>query len=194
MTPANNYFGHGFYQFSPELFFRIFTPANGFVIERLIAAESDLFSSEVLGLPFIGELQGRRFSVRDPAEVRQRVLLSGTTPIILQIQARRTSVVPIFEQYPQQSDYTAAWAGATARPPLPPPPPTDPAVGQRLPARSPIRSAARKFLYGMLGPGAAQQMQFDVLPAVARFMAPFHQARAYRQRSLANRALYKRID
>src|SRR5688572_7074261 len=24
-TPANNYFGHGFYQFSPEVFYRVFT-------------------------------------------------------------------------------------------------------------------------------------------------------------------------
>ncbi len=30
ISPADNQFGHGFYQFSPELFFRIFTAENGF--------------------------------------------------------------------------------------------------------------------------------------------------------------------
>ena len=29
-TPANNMMGHGFYQFSPELMYRIFAEANGF--------------------------------------------------------------------------------------------------------------------------------------------------------------------
>jgi 2-polyprenyl-3-methyl-5-hydroxy-6-metoxy-1,4-benzoquinol methylase len=31
-TTANNFLGHGFYQFSPELFCRIFSPENGFEI------------------------------------------------------------------------------------------------------------------------------------------------------------------
>src|SRR4051812_2544793 len=31
--PANNFPGHGFYQFSPELYWRIFSPANGFEVE-----------------------------------------------------------------------------------------------------------------------------------------------------------------
>ena len=30
ITPANNLMGHGFYQFSPELYFRIFSKENGF--------------------------------------------------------------------------------------------------------------------------------------------------------------------
>ena len=29
-TPANNFCGHGFYQFSPELAYRIFALENGF--------------------------------------------------------------------------------------------------------------------------------------------------------------------
>ena len=29
-TMANNFMGHGFYQFSPELFYRVFSPENGF--------------------------------------------------------------------------------------------------------------------------------------------------------------------
>ena len=34
-TTANNFFGHGFYQFSPELFFRIFSAENGFEVVRM---------------------------------------------------------------------------------------------------------------------------------------------------------------
>ena len=30
---ANNYTGHGFWQFSPELIFRVFSPQNGYRIE-----------------------------------------------------------------------------------------------------------------------------------------------------------------
>src|SRR5688572_3667541 len=30
ISPTNNQMGHGFYQFSPELFFRVFSPENGF--------------------------------------------------------------------------------------------------------------------------------------------------------------------
>src|SRR5690606_32428036 len=38
--PANNLCGHGFYQFSPELMFRVFTERNGFATERVILWES----------------------------------------------------------------------------------------------------------------------------------------------------------
>ncbi len=36
ITIGNNYMGHGFYQFSPELFFRVFDRENGFEMERMI--------------------------------------------------------------------------------------------------------------------------------------------------------------
>ena len=35
VTPSNNQCGHGFYQFSPELFFRVLTPENGFELIRI---------------------------------------------------------------------------------------------------------------------------------------------------------------
>lgn len=34
-TPANNMMGHGFYQFSPELMFRVFSEQNGFCLKTL---------------------------------------------------------------------------------------------------------------------------------------------------------------
>jgi SAM-dependent methyltransferase len=98
-TPANNYFGHGFYQFSPELFFRVLSPQNGFQVEHCVAVE-----------------QGPRrrwFSVTDPEAARARVTLINTNPVVLFVWAKRIEVKPLFAITPQQSDYAVAWAGST---------------------------------------------------------------------------------
>lgn len=90
---ANNYCGHGFYQFSPELFFRIFSPANGFsVVEMYLATTS-----------------GEAFLVKDPEEAKGRVELCCGQPILILLRARRDRVLPIFERFPQQSDYVQLW-------------------------------------------------------------------------------------
>jgi len=39
--PANNYFGHGFYQFSPELFYRVLSAEKRVPLERMIALVDD---------------------------------------------------------------------------------------------------------------------------------------------------------
>ncbi|MGH8513088.1 MAG: class I SAM-dependent methyltransferase, partial [Gammaproteobacteria bacterium] len=39
VVPGNNFLGHGFYQFSPELFYRIFTQANGFAVIKMFVFE-----------------------------------------------------------------------------------------------------------------------------------------------------------
>lgn len=95
-SPANNQCGHGFYQFSPELFFRVLSSDNGFAIERMVAVEPS---------------SGRRFLVADPAVIGSRVELTNSRPVLLLVQARRTGVVPIFDRSPQQSDYASAWTG-----------------------------------------------------------------------------------
>lgn len=93
-NPANNFLGHGFYQFSPELFFRALTPENGFDVERVVLAEEG----------------GGWYEVTDPASVRSRVQVINDLPTYVLIQARRTRVVPVFQTWPQQSDYAAIWA------------------------------------------------------------------------------------
>lgn len=102
LTPANNHCGHGFYQFSPELFCRVFSAVNGFELEHLLAIEH----------PFPGiELSRRRtvYAVRDPAQVGERVGLVNGRPVYLFVQAvKRTAVEPLTES-PQQSDYARAW-------------------------------------------------------------------------------------
>jgi len=94
-TPANNWCGHGFYQFSPELFFRVFSPANGFEMERLVVHRVGPY--------------GRWHEVNDPEKIRSRVEVLTWYPLQMLVQARRTQVVPIFATAPQQSDYTPRW-------------------------------------------------------------------------------------
>jgi hypothetical protein len=94
-TTANNFCGHGFYQFSPELFFRALGPANGFVMERMVAVEYGP--------------RRRWYEVSDPEEVRARVNVINCFPVLLFVQARRVRAVSPFESWPQQSDYAAMW-------------------------------------------------------------------------------------
>ncbi|MFO1514749.1 MAG: hypothetical protein U1F83_17870 [Verrucomicrobiota bacterium] len=100
-TPANNYFGHGFYQFSPELFFRVLCPANGFQIQHCVAVEYGL--------------RRRWFAVADPEAIRARVTLINAAPVVLFIWAKRMEIVPLFRKMPQQSDYAAAWAKSVGK-------------------------------------------------------------------------------
>ncbi len=94
-TPCNNYFGHGFYQFSPELFFRIFSAKNGFQVERMVAVEYGP--------------RRRWFEVADPLALRTRVTLVNMFPVLLFVRARKTASVPVLVEPPQQSDYAAQW-------------------------------------------------------------------------------------
>jgi SAM-dependent methyltransferase len=95
-TPANNLFGHGFYQFSPELFFRVLCPEYGFEVERMVAFEQ-----------FDGS---QWFEIADPDVVHSRVeLINRGRPVMLSIRARKTREAEIFARFPQQSDYSTAW-------------------------------------------------------------------------------------
>ncbi len=102
-TVANNYCGHGFYQFSPELFFRVLQPENGF--ENL----------EVLLLrhPFPGaELSGSQqiYQVKDPLQVGSRVGIVTSSPVMIIASATKCSDVECFRKFPQQSDYQKRWS------------------------------------------------------------------------------------
>ncbi len=95
ITPANNLMGHGFYQFSPELYFSVFTIENGFELIRLIAVED--------------RKRATWYSVRSPRDVRRRVTLLNKVPVSLLVVAKRVRKTVIFETTPQQSDYASAW-------------------------------------------------------------------------------------
>lgn len=94
--PANQWFGHGFYQFGPELFFRVFSAGNGFEIVRMFLAEN---SNE----------PGRLYRVLDPAETGVRLLLASRRPMLVLVWAKKIAEVKPFSQWPQQSDYSTRW-------------------------------------------------------------------------------------
>jgi SAM-dependent methyltransferase len=102
-TKANNQMGHGFYQFGPDLFFRVFDPANGFVLRDLFLVEH----------PFLSEEFSPRgvtcYAVTDPAVARTRIYLVSKRPVSVMLHAIRTDVRPLFETTPLQSDYAALY-------------------------------------------------------------------------------------
>jgi hypothetical protein len=100
ISPANNYMGHGFYQFSPELFYRVFSEANGFQVESMYVYEG-AFTPRF-----------RWYEVKDPSVVRRRVTLEGGVDAMLLVRARKLRDVMPFAQAPQQSDYEASWESA----------------------------------------------------------------------------------
>jgi hypothetical protein len=102
ITPANNYCGHGFYQFSPELYFRILTADNGFMVEKATVWEERTYPAF--------------YAVEDPEAIKQRVELVTQYPVLLMVQARKTHQVDRLAT-PQQSDYTQLWKQAAAAAP-----------------------------------------------------------------------------
>jgi hypothetical protein len=106
VTPTNNFMGHGFYQFSPELFFRAFSTANGFRVQRMVVVEAEPSGKTRPDAPW--------YNVCDPSEVHERVELINTRPAYLLVHARRDVIKPIFERPPQQSDYIEMWTGSRA--------------------------------------------------------------------------------
>lgn len=103
-TICNNWMGHGFYQFSPELFFRAFSEDNGFTLEDIFACESSV--------------RGRWYRVSDPKRIGRPVELINSRPTYLLLQARRLRIANIFAAAPQQSNWAAAWAGPSSPPSL----------------------------------------------------------------------------
>lgn len=97
ITPASNQMGHGFYQFSPELFFRVFSAENGFALRKIV-----LFDAAREESPF--------FEVKDPDLTGWRGELRSARPLQLIVLAQKIADVPIFATPPQQSDYSAVWA------------------------------------------------------------------------------------
>jgi hypothetical protein len=101
ITPANNYMGHGFYQFSPELYARVLHEENGFALEKMFVFEPGA---------------DRWYEVVDPATAGKRVRLVNRRPTLLVAWARRTHLTEIFAQPPQQSDYTVEWDAFAGQP------------------------------------------------------------------------------
>ena len=104
ITAGNNLSGHGFYQISPELFFRVFNRANGFETVAVLLAEA--------------RPGGRFFRVADPAVLKERIEFVTGQPMLVAVIARKVAATGALQAAPQQSDYQQAWqaAGAAAPP------------------------------------------------------------------------------
>lgn len=93
--PANNWLGHGFYQFSQELPFRTFTPANGFNLTAV------MFSDMAGGWQFHDVLDQLR---RAGGEIGHTSGRNG-----LMFMANKITHVEPFRRWSQQSDYNNEW-------------------------------------------------------------------------------------
>jgi len=99
---ANNHCGHGFYQFSPELFYSIFSKRNGFRTESVVLMEHK----------YPGALAGEKqvcYSVKNPIDVRRRAIIVNKSPLGIMVHAKKEKEAKIFETFPFQSDYINLW-------------------------------------------------------------------------------------
>jgi hypothetical protein len=151
--PANGFCGHGFYQFSPELFYNVLS-INGFDNVRVY-------------------IVGRRypqkwFRAANPATVKRRIEFFTAEPTDIVAIARKAKSNSSF-MYPQQSDYAhsswqmspevaeaahKSWAAG-------------PAVYAKLLERASLTSAvAFRYLFGYGMPGVPTRPHFDAINPV----------------------------
>lgn len=122
-TPANNFMGHGFYQFSPELMFRVFCADNGFEMRGLTLRQGMFPSVELTRIR-------KLYSVADPQQVHKRVGLMSSRPASMMVEAVKRADVDVLAKPPNQSDYVESWV---------------PVDGLHV-AKSPTRRVARRVL------------------------------------------------
>ena len=94
-SPANNWPGHAFYQFSPELVYRMLSPQTGY---QMRAA-------------FVVELRRnqRWYAIPDPDSVGARVFWTNRHRTQLMVVAHRVELLDLSDFVPQQSDYARRW-------------------------------------------------------------------------------------
>lgn len=92
ITTANNFMGHGFYQFAPETFFG-YLAKNGFT-------DIEVFMMLYRNVPYF-------FRVSEPRQIGNRVELVNNEPVQMGIFARKVEHRP--QVFPIQSDYHDAF-------------------------------------------------------------------------------------
>lgn len=92
VSPANNFCGHGFWQFSPELFFSLYSEHNGY-------GETEVFLANVAKTGFW-------YEVKKPANGERALLINGS-PVYVLCRTRKLSSVSYDNV--QQSDYLHRW-------------------------------------------------------------------------------------
>jgi hypothetical protein len=93
-SPANNFCGHGFWQFSPELFFSLYSAANGY-------AETQVFIADLRD-------EGSWYEVMPPSSGR-RAMVRSDWEHPLYILCRTVKLGEFSHESVQQSDYVFVW-------------------------------------------------------------------------------------
>lgn len=95
ILPANNFCGHGFWQFTPELFFALYSEANGY-------SETEVFLADVTDIR-------RWFKVHEPKHgCRINVHTSNRTHALVRTVLKTED---FSHEHVQQSDYLNLWNG-----------------------------------------------------------------------------------
>lgn len=95
LSPANHYLGHGFYQFSPELFFRAFGKEYGFEIHSLYLIKNSMFKQ-------------KWYELTDPKIMKRRGTINTGKRCYVGVIATKTLDVEN-DRDPFQSDYVEVW-------------------------------------------------------------------------------------
>jgi len=96
VLPANNFCGHGFWQFSPELFFSLYSTANGY-------RETEVFLADLTN-------DAVWFEVKRP-DNGQRAEVVSRSP--LYVMCRTVKTANFSHETVQQSDYVEIWSADT---------------------------------------------------------------------------------
>ena len=94
VNAANNWLGHGFYQFSPELFFNTCCEKNGFKTKKVFLATG--YANSWYDIP-------------DPADLEQRVEIINNSRTAIFAVTQRISEQAGVLSIPQQSFYENYW-------------------------------------------------------------------------------------
>jgi SAM-dependent methyltransferase len=174
-TPVNNYMGHGFYQFSPELFYRVLSPENGFQVKRMIALNENVGESSIFGARYPFPISGPWYEVSEPSEIRSRVTLTNDKSVILMVLAAKKERVPLFRTTPQQSDYVPQW---------------------QAPSGTGGDNSKKTYSSGVVGwlrGKFSETFCRETLPKLAWLADPFRLSRFGRAHSFKNKRLYRRV-
>jgi hypothetical protein len=93
-TPANNFLGHGFYQFSPELFFSLLNEDNGFTDTKIFMSDD--------GNNFYEVIPPKLNKCRTEFDIAKHV------PSLMRVISKKIDNVPDVLSI-SQSDYVDAW-------------------------------------------------------------------------------------
>ena len=99
--PANNCSEHGFYQFSPELFYMLFTPENSFEVNDIFLAMDKPFATF--------------YKVVRTEEIKRRTELINETPTLMFGSFKKVDDFSGINRYPIQYNYQISWNKSTGQ-------------------------------------------------------------------------------